>query len=131
MSYEKCHNKVMHDIMHEYKNKELKNRGNEIVTDIKQAKAIALTQAHSKCKRNKEEIKKLLNKVNKDLNKDKEINLTDIIETHDAIILLTKMKKIKFIKKFKDLLLQKIIKMQLNNKKLSIHIWHEIKKIYD
>jgi hypothetical protein len=131
MSYEKCHNSVMHDIMHEYKNKELKDRGNNIVTNIKQAKAIGLSQAHTKCTRNKEEIKNLLNKVNKDLSKNKEVNLTDVIETYDAIILLTKMKKLKIIKKFKDLLLQKIIKMQINNKKLSIHIWHEIKKIYD
>lgn len=71
MSYDKCHNNIMEETMHMYKRKILKDRGNNIVTDRKQALAIGLSEGHLKCKRNKEEIKKLLNKVNKDLNNTK------------------------------------------------------------
>jgi chemotaxis methyl-accepting protein methylase len=116
--------------MHEFKRKILKDRANKIITNKNQALAIALTQSHTKCKREKEEVKKLLNKVNKDLISSKELNYTDVIETHDAIILLNKMKKNTICNKFKNLLLQKIIKQNINGTKLNINIWEEIKKIY-
>ena len=59
----------------------------------------------------------------------KELNLTDVIETHDAILLLTKMDKIKVVKKFKELLWKKIINENIHNN-INKNIWIEINKIY-
>ena len=130
LSYDTCHHNIMEETIHMYKRKILKDRGNNIVTDRKQALAIGLSEGHRKCKRNKEEIKKLLNKVNKDLNNTKELNLTDVIETHDMILLLKKMNKINVVNKFKELLWKKIIKENIDNNKINKNIWIEIKKIY-
>ena len=74
-----------------------KTIGKNISTEMKkghpqkQAIAIALSQASTKCEYNKEDQKKLIDKVDKDLNnKDKKILLSNLIETKDAIEILLK-----------------------------------------
>lgn len=131
ISYDTCKHDIIEKTMHEFKNKKLKTRANKIVTDKDQAIAIALSQVHSNCKRNKIEEKKLIDKVNRDLNDSKELNLTDVIETYDSIKILNNNSKHKQVYMFKKLLWDKIIKQQIDNIKLDKNMWEEIKKIHE
>ena len=131
VSYDKCKHDMIEETMHEFKNKKLKTRANKTVTDRDQAIAIALSQVHSNCKRNKNEQKKLIDKVNRDLNDSKELNLTDIIETYDTIKILINDDKHKKVYIIKKLLWDKIIKQQIDNIKLDKNMWEEIKKIHE
>lgn len=130
-SYEKCKYETISDTIHKFKDKKLKTRADKIVKNKTQAIAIALSQTHSQCERNKLEAKKLIDKVDRDLNDIKELNLTDIIETGDAIKLLLKESKSKRVYIFKKLLWDKIIKMEINGQKLDKNMWEEIKKIHN
>jgi hypothetical protein len=125
IAYKKCKNELIEETMHEFKNKKLKNRGNQVVKDQDQAIAIALSQVHSQCNRNKMEQKKLIDKVDRDLNNIKKLNLTDVIETYDIIKILMKQGKYNKVHLFKKLLWDKIIR----EKSLDTNIWDEIKKI--
>ena len=127
--YAKCKDTIIEETIHEFKNKKLKTRANKIVKNKDQAIAIALSQSHSQCDRNSSEIKKLLDKVDRDLNNSKELNLTNIIETYDIIKILMKKGKHKKIYIFKKLLWDKIIKQQLNNIIIDKNIWEVINKI--
>jgi predicted nucleic acid-binding Zn-ribbon protein len=129
--YEKCKDEIISDTIHSYKDKELKTRAGKTVKNPKQAIAIALSETHSKCERNKMEAKKLIEKVNNDLNNDKELNLTNLIETGDSIILLLEDGKSKRVYMFKKLLWDKIIRMQINGETIDKNMWNEIKKIHN
>jgi hypothetical protein len=131
ISYDTCKHDTIEETMHEFKNKKLKTRANKTVTDKDQAIAIALSQVHSNCKRNKIEEKKLIDKVNRDLNDSKELNLTDVIETYDSIKILNNNSKHKQVYMFKKLLWDKIIKQQINSIRLDKNMWEEIKKIHE
>ena len=73
-SYDDCKKNIIRNVMEEFKNNKLKTRNGTLVTNQKQAMAMALSMAHSKCSMNKEEIKDLIKKVDKDLNNmDKDI----------------------------------------------------------
>ena len=130
-SYKKCKYETISETIHSFKDKKLKTRANKIVKDKSQAIAIALSQTHSQCERNKLEGKKLIDKVDRDLNDSKELNLTDIIETGDAIKILLGESKSKRVYIFKKLLWDKIIKMEIKGKKLDKNMWEEIKKIHN
>jgi hypothetical protein len=127
--YKKCKDTIIEETIHEFKNKKLKDRGDKIIKNKDQAIAIALSQSHSMCTRNSSEIKKLIDKVDRDLNNIKKLNLTDVIETYDAIKILIKKGKYKKVYTFKKLLWDKIIKQQLNNIIIDTNIWEEIRKI--
>jgi len=130
MSYETCKHDIMRQIITEFNNNKLKMKNNEIIKNKKQALAIGLKQSEKQCKFNKNDIIKLLEKVNKDLNNiEKKINLSNIIETKIALKILTKKEKYKQKNIFKKLLLDKIILSQKNNKKLSQNIWEELEII--
>lgn len=133
-SYNKCKSDKVREIMEEFKNKELKTRNDKVVTNQKQAIAIALNQAQSSCKYNKSEAMDLIEKVNRDLNDpDKTITLSSIIETKNALENLVKLKKHKRVYMFKKMLWDKIIRIELGKleNKLNENIWNEIKKIND
>ena len=129
--YEKCKDNIISNTMHEFRDKELKDRAGNTVRNKSQAIAIALNQSHSQCDRNSSDVKKLIKKVNEDLNDMKPLNLSNIIETHDAIIELNRLKKSKRAWIFKKLLWDKIIKMNIDNIKIDTNIWEEIKKIHE
>jgi len=130
MSYETCKHDIMRQIITEFNNNKLKMKNNEIIKNKKQALAIGLKQSEKQCKFNKNDIIKLLEKVNKDLNNiEKKINLSNIIETKIALKILTKKEKYKQKNIFKKLLLDKIILSQKNNEKLSQNIWEELEII--
>lgn len=129
-SYETCKHNIMRQIITEYNEKKLKMKNNEIIKNKKQAIAIGLKQSENKCKYNKEDIIKLLEKVNKDLNDiKKKINLSNIIETKIAIKILNKKRKGKQKNIFKKLLMNKIILSQKNKEELSHNIWEELEII--
>lgn len=129
-SHNVCKSNKVSSVMKEFEKKKLKDRAGKTIKNRKQAIAIALNQSQSVCKYNKSDVEKLLNKVNKDLNnKNKLLNLTDIIETKDAIEELSKMNKKKDITIIKKLLLDKIINEHINGQTLDHNMWSEIKKI--
>ena len=66
MSGKQCIHDKMSQVMKEFEKNKLTLRNKKKVTDIKQAIAIGLHIAHSECKYNKEEIKQLIDKVEKD-----------------------------------------------------------------
>lgn len=130
-SHDTCKHDIVSEIIKEFKKKKLKSKSKQIVTDKHQALAIALSKAHAECTYTPSDIKHLIEKVNNDLHDImKELNLSNIIETRDAIQILLK-KKSKKVYIFKKLLWDKIIKSEINNKKLTKHIWNEIKKIHE
>jgi hypothetical protein len=129
-SYAKCSNSQISQTMHEFADKKLKDRANKVIKNKSQAIAIALSQAESKCKYNQEEKSQLISKVNEDLNSDKQLNLTNIIETKKAIEILHGKNKYKQIYVFKKLLFDKIIKLHLSGDSLSKNMWEEINQIH-
>lgn len=131
-SYDVCKSDKVRTVMEEFKYKKLKDRSGKIIKNNKQAIAIALSQAQASCKYNPSDIKKLIDKVNEDLNeKDKKIILSNLIETRDAIINLNKSGKSKRSWMFKKLLWDKIIDSQQKGEILSANMWNEIKKIHE
>ncbi len=131
-SYDSCKSDKVSTTMKEFKEGKLKDRADNVIKDKKQAIAIALSQAQTSCKYNPDDAKKLLAKVDQDLNDtEKKINLTNLIETKDAISLLYKMGKSKRVYIFKKLLWNKIIKEQRSGEKLDSNMWDEIKKIHE
>ena len=129
-SYDTCKEEIIGDTMREFKKHKLKMRNNKSIIDKKQAIAVALSMVSSQCHYNKKDAELLIEKVNRDLsNKDKDIILSNIIETKDAIMYLMKHKKVKKANSLKKLLWDKIINNQNNRKKLTKHMWNEIMKI--
>lgn len=131
-SYKECKSDKISQTMREFKQGKLKNRADKKITDEKQAIAIALSQAQSKCSYAKSDVKELINKVDRDLNQsDKKIILSNLIETKDAINELKKNGKNKRIYVFKKLLWDKIIETGRDGNKLDKNMWDEIKKIHE
>jgi hypothetical protein len=131
-SYNSCRTDTMEKTMKDFEKKKLKDRGENIINNRKQAIAIGLTTVHAECKYNSSEKVDLIEKVNRDLNTiDKMLNLTNIIETKDAIKILLKKKNSKQIYVFKKLLWDKILNNMVKDGKLNKQEWEEIKKIHN
>jgi len=130
-SYDKCKSEKISKTIHEFKDGDLLDRSGKKIINKKQAIAIALSQAQTSCKYNSNDVKKLIEKVDKNLNDDKKINLSNLIETRDAISILNKMNKTKRVYMFKKLLWNKIINQNISNEQLSVNMWNEIKKIHE
>jgi hypothetical protein len=130
-SYETCKKKQFKEVMKEFKDKELKLRSGKPITDKKQAIAIALNKVDDKCSYTPSESDKLVSKVNDDLNdKSKEIILSNLVETKNAVEHLIKKGKSKRAWIFKKLLWDKIIDSQMKDKKLDKNMWEQIKEIH-
>jgi hypothetical protein len=131
-SYSECKSDKVRKVMREFENKELRDRSGKVIKNQKQAIAIALNQAASSCEYKPTDVKKLIDKVNEDLNnKEKSIILSNLIETKDAIEKLNKMGKSKRAWMFKKLLWDKIIDSQRKGNTLNANMWDEIKKIHE
>ncbi len=128
-SYRECANKKISKIMHEFADKKLKDRGDSIIKNKKQAIAIALNQADTQCKYTPSEKQSLISKVNENLNSSQELNLSNIIDTKKALEFLKAKSKYKKIYIFKKLLWDKIIQMQLDEINLDKNAWKEIAQI--
>jgi hypothetical protein len=131
-SYNICKSDKVSKVMKEFENQKLKDRKGKVINNQKQAIAIALHQVQNSCKYNPSDVKNLVDKVNKDLNeKDKKLNLSNIIETKNAIEQLNKIGKSKRSWMFKKLLWDKIIDSQRSGESLNSNMWEEIKKIHE
>ena len=130
-SYKKCSDEKISQTMHEFNDKTLKDRANKLIKNRNQAMAIALSQADAKCKDNSDEKKALIKKVNDDLNSDKTLNLSNIIETKKAIEMLNSKSKYKQIYIFKKLLFDKVIKTHLSGESIEKNMWNELKQIHE
>jgi LDH2 family malate/lactate/ureidoglycolate dehydrogenase len=131
-SYKECKSEKISQTMREFKQGKLKNRADIKITDEKQAIAVALSQAQSKCSYAKTDLKELIDKVDRDLNQsDKKIILSNLIETKDAINELKKKGKHKRVYVYKKLLWDKIIESGRKGEELDKNMWDEIKKIHE
>ena len=130
-SHKKCSDEKISQTMHEFNDKTLKDRADKLIKNRNQAIAIALSQADAKCKDNPEEKKSLIKKVNDDLNSDKTLNLSNIIETKKAIEMLNSKGKHKQIYIFKKLLFDKVIKTHLSGESMEKNMWNELKQIHE
>ena len=131
-SYDLCKKEVISTTIHEFNDNKLKSRNNKMVKNKKQAIAIALNQVEYKCTYNSNEKINLIEKVKSNLyNSDKDLNLTNIIETKHAIELLNNQGKLKKIYIFKKKLFDKIINIYIKGNNIDKNIWKEIKKIQE
>ena len=134
MSYEKCYDKYMEKIMKEFKNGELKMRNKMIVTDKKQAIAIAISMAMSHCMMTPTEMNKIEKKVisfllhdNRKISETR-IPLTNVIETRILIKKYLKKNKSNALK-LENLLIRRITKAAISGIKISMNIWEELHMI--
>jgi hypothetical protein len=129
-SYKTCKADIVEETMREFKKEKLKTKSKRLITDRNQAIAVALSMAGSQCHYTKADANKLIEKVDRNLNnKKKELILSNIIETKDALVYLLKHNRHKKANEYKQLLWDKIIRNESNDKKLSKHMWDEIRKI--
>ena len=129
-NHKECSDEIMSKTIHEFKKDKLKGRDDKIIKNKDQAIANGLSQVEAKCSYDKDEIKKLLDKVNSDLNDDKKpLILSNLIETKKAIEHLIKDKKSKRAYVFKKLLWEKVITAHINGSSLEKNFWDELKDI--
>ena len=129
-SYDDCREDVMTRIMHEFKDGELKNRGNQIVKDRKQALAIGLNETNRLCHYNKNERKHFMEKVIKDLtNIKKRLIVTNFIETFNIIKVLIKNNKHSKAEKIYKMLIDKITFQELHKMQLNNNMWEIFRDI--
>ena len=138
MSYEKCREKFLSQILGEYERGKLKMSNDKKVKKRNQAIAIALNMAQRNCRYSKKDLKEVEEKVLKFLKKDnrkiseKRIPLTNVIETKVLIKNYVKMKKNKKAKELYKLLMTRIIEAGKNDINITKNIFqeiHDIKKI--
>ena len=129
-SHKECADEIISKTMHDFKKGDLKGRDDKVIKNKDQAIAIGLSQVENKCEYNKDDMKKLLDKVNSDLNDDaKPLILSNLIETKQAIEHLIKDKKSKRAYVFKKLLWQKVINAHVKGGSLEKNFWDELKDI--
>lgn len=135
MSYEKCREKFLSQILGEYERGQLKMRNDKKVKKRNQAIAIALSMAQRNCKYTRKDLREVEEKVMIFLKEDKRkisekrVPLTNVIETRILIKNYIKMGKKTKAKNLYKLLMLRIIKAKKNNIKLSPNILKEVTKI--
>ena len=135
MSYDKCREKFLAQILGEYEKGKLKMRNDKKVKKRNQAIAIALSMAQRNCKYTKKDLREVEEKVMMFLKKDKrkisekKIPLTNVIETRILIKNYLKMGKKTRAKKLYKLLMLRIIKAEKSGIKISPNILKEVSSI--
>jgi len=135
MSYDECREKYIEKIMKEFEKGELKLKNKKKVVDRKQAIAIAISIAMSKCIMKPSDIKKISKKIMMFLTHDERkiaetrLPLTNVIETRILIHNYIKLKDIKNAHKLERLLVRRITIAALHGIKVDKNIWHELDTI--
>lgn len=135
MSYDKCREKYLSQILGEFEKKKLKLRNDKIVKNRNQAIAIALSIAQKKCKHSDKELKEVENKVMMFLKKDtrkiseKKVPLTNVIETKVLIKNFIKLKNNKKAKELYKLLIKRIIMAGKDGINITQNIFEELDDI--
>ena len=134
--FKNCQNKYVEDTMKEFETQKLKIYGKKIVTNRKQAIAIALNTAEKKCKYTKNDYKLLKEKVNIFLYNDKRkisdsrVPLTNVIETKVLIEYYIKKTNNKKAKKLKNDLIKRIIEAGKDGIPITKNIFKELLELY-
>lgn len=129
MSYEKCRAKFLSNILEEFKRDKLRDRGGNKVKKREQALAIALNYAQNKCKYSDKELKKVEEKVNKFLEDNGRLVLTNIIETKVLINNLIEDGNRRRARRLQELLWRRIVNGGLKGHKISNNILRELREI--
>lgn len=135
MTYEKCREKYLSQILGEFEKNKLKLRNNKIVKNRNQAIAIALSIAQKKCKHSDKELKEVESKVMMFLKKDtrkiaeKKVPLTNVIETKVLIKNFIKLKNNKKAKELYKLLIKRIITAGKDGIDITKNIFEELDDI--
>jgi hypothetical protein len=135
-SYDECREKYLEKIMSEFKQKKLKLRNNKVVTDRKQAIAIAINMAMAECMRDlsQKDLSKIEKKIMMFLLQDhrkiseSRVPLTNVIETRILINNYIKLKNKEKAHKLYMLLVERITKAAVKKIKVDSHIWEELYK---
>ena len=135
MSYEKCREKFLSQILGEYERGDLKMRNYKKVKKRNQAIAIALSMAQRNCKYTRKDLREVEEKVMIFLKKDKRkisekrIPLTNIIETRILIKNYMKIGKKTKAKKLYKLLMLRILNAKKKGIIINSNIMKEVDKI--
>ena len=135
MSYDKCREKFLAQILGEYEKGKLKMRNEKKVKKRNQAIAIALSMAQRNCKYTRKDLREVEEKVMVFLKKDKRkisekrIPLTNVIETRILIKNYIKIGKQTKAKKLYKLLMLRILKSENLGIKISPNIIKEVSSI--
>lgn len=135
MSYDKCREKFLAQILGEYEKGKLKMRNEKKVKKRNQAIAIALSMAQRNCKYTRKDLREVEEKVMMFLKKDKRkisenrIPLTNVIETRILIKNYIKMGKKSKAKNLYKLLMLRILKAEKSGIKISKNIIKEVESI--
>jgi hypothetical protein len=132
LSYDECREKYVEKIMKEFKQKKLKLRNNTVVTDRKQAIAIAINMAMGECILTTKDFSKIEKKIMMFLLEDHRkisetrVPLTNVIETRILINKYIKLKNKTKAHKLYMLLVERVTKAAIKKIKVDSHIWEEL-----
>lgn len=135
MTYNKCRDTMLEQIMKEFKQGKLKLKNGKKVTDMRQAIAIALNMAQRNCKYTQKDLKDVEKKVMMFLKEDTRkisetrVPLTNVIETKVLIKNLIKMKEKNRAHRLYMLLIKRIVNAGADNIKITQNIFDELKEI--
>lgn len=135
MTYSECRDKLLYEIMKEFKQGELKLQNGKKVTEKKQAIAIALNMAQRGCQYSKKDMMEVEKKVMMFLKEDKRkiaktrIPLTNVIETKVLIKNLVKMKEKGRAHMLYMMLVKRIVTAGADGIKVSQNIFEELEEI--
>lgn len=135
MTYSECRDKLLYDIIKEFKQGKLKLQNGKKVTEKKQAIAIALNMAQLGCRYSKKDMEEVEKKVIMFLKEDKRkiaktrIPLTNVIETKVLIKNLVKMKKKGRAHMLYMMLVKRVVMAGADGIKVSQNIFEELEEI--
>jgi len=131
MPVEKCKRKIVDKVMKEFEQLQLKQRDETVVTNSKQAIAIALSKAEDECKLSSSDYKEMEMKVITFLTSkpSKKIVFSRIIETKHIIEHYAKKNNIKKARKYEIELWHYLISCVSKGLEISENIWDQLNEI--
>jgi len=131
MSSKKCKKKIIDKVMKEFEHLKLKQRDETVVTNSKQAIAIALSKADDECKLSTSDYKEMELKVITFLNSKpvKKIVFTRIIETKNIIEYYAKKNNVRKARKYEIELWHYLISCVSKGLEITENIWEQLNEI--
>jgi hypothetical protein len=126
-----CTEKIVKKTLKEFEKRKLKQADDKIITNRKQALAIALSKADDECKYTKTEYKDLKEKVDAFFNEPiiNKIPLTNVIETRQLIEYYYSKKDYKKCIKYESMIFHYIILAGAKGIEITENVWKELKAI--
>jgi hypothetical protein len=131
MSAQKCKKKIVDKVMKEFEQLKLKQRDESVVTNNKQAIAIALSKADDECKLSSSDYKEMEIKVITFLTSkpSKKIVFSRVIETKHIIEYYVKKNNIRKARKYEIELWHYLISCVSKGLEISENIWEQLNEI--